>query len=149
MQFFLFDNPGSQLFNYLNTVAFTFLKVSTLIERTLVKVILCFYLIDDARSHRAILTESSSFISALRSFQFWELIEKNDETSNKKTKKKSFAVFKTKKLPKMWKKKLLFFVAKSLMWCIAWQFFSCLCSNSSISSSNNHFERLIFVHLKR
>ena len=62
MQFFLFENPGSQLFNYLNTVAFTFLKVSTLIEQTLVKVILCFYPIDDARSHRAILIQVLSLV---------------------------------------------------------------------------------------
>ena len=62
MQFFLFDNPGSKLFNYLNTVAFTFLKVSTLIEQTLVKVILCFYPTDDARSHRAILIQVLSLV---------------------------------------------------------------------------------------
>ena len=97
MQFFLFDNPGSQLFNYLNTVAFTFLKVSTLIERTLVKVILCFYLIDDARSHRAILNQVLSLVH----FGVFNFENKLKKTMKLLTKKKSFAVFKTKKLPKM------------------------------------------------
>ena len=83
MQFFLFENPGSQLFNYLNTVAFTFLKVSTLIEQTLVKVILCFYPIDDARSHRAILIQVLSLVH-FGVFSFQNKLKKKDETSNKK-----------------------------------------------------------------
>ena len=68
----------------INTVAFTCLKVSSLIEQTLVKVIVCFDLIDDARSHHAIWIQVLSLVHfGVFSFQN-KLKKKNDETSNKK-----------------------------------------------------------------
>ena len=102
----------------INIVAFTCLKVSSLIEQTLVKVIVCFDLIDDARSHHAILIQVLSLVH-FGVFSFQNKLKKNDETSNKKI----HLPFSKPRNCQKCEKKLLFFVAKSLMWCIAWQFF--------------------------
>ena len=62
MQFFFYLTIQIHSSLNINTVAFTFLKVSRLIEQTLVKVLLCFYLINDARSHYAILIQVLSLV---------------------------------------------------------------------------------------